>query len=929
MTQIEQKKETKIFVHNWTGHGYEKGESQKFWIDLLANVFGVKDFTNYVYFENQVKEIIKDKKVTNFIDIYIPSTKVMIEQKSSNKLLTEPIKQSDGSYLTPYEQAKHYVSQLPVSQHPKWIIACNFKEFLVYDMENPNIEPEKILLENLEKEFYRLQFIIDIKNEDLKKEMEISLKAGELVGKLYDSLLNQYEDTTKIETLCSLNMLCVRFVFCFYAEDAGLFAERKSFSKYIKSFEVSHVREGLIKLFKALDTKIENRDKYDDSLKPFPYINGGLFKDENIEIPRFTQEMINIIVQDCAEEFDWSGISPTIFGAVFESTLNPQTRRSGGMHYTSIENIHKVIDPLFFLELNEEFEKILQCSSLKTKNSKLEIFQDKLASIIFLDPACGSGNFLTETYTSLRRLENKVIKERFVGQKLMLFANPIKVSISQFFGIEINDFAVTVAKTALWIAESQMLSETENIVEAEIKFFPLKTNAGLIEGDALKIKWESILPQGLSFNYIIGNPPFVGARLMSTTQKESLLSVFGNDWKNAGNLDFVSAWYKKCADLIKETNIKCALVSTNSICQGESVFILWKRLFANGVKFDFAYRTFRWDSESSLMAHVHCIILGFSDKTNNKNEKFIFDEGGKKRFVNNINGYLVDAPNVFIENRKTNLCNVSEMVFGNMANDGGNFILNKEEYEDFIKKEPNTKKYIHSFLGSEEFINSKKRYCLWLDGITPSEIKRIKFIADRVQNVQKLRSNSKRNATKKLAEIPHLFGEIRQPKEGNYLLVPRVSSEKRRYVPIGFLPHDVIASDAVQMIPNATLYEFGIITSNVHMAWMRTVCGRLEMRYRYSKNIVYNNFPWPTPTEEEKQNIMDSAQKILDVRLKFSDSCFADLYDNTFMPKELREAHRENDKAVMQAYGFPVKITESNCVSELFKLYEKLSKKKK
>ena len=493
MNEKEQKKAAKEFAARWQGKGYEKGQSQQFWIDLLEHVYGVEDIAGFISFEDQVH-----LDHTSFIDGYISSTHVMIEQKSLGKDLRKGIKQSDGSFLTPFQQAKRYVTELPLSKHPRWIVTCNFEEFLVYDMEKPNGEPEQIFLKDLAKDYYRLQFLVDTGNENLKKEMEISLKAGELVGRLYDAILKQYKNPDSPETLRSLNMLCVRLVFCLYAEDSGIFGQHEMFGRYLKKFSVGEVREKLIQLFRVLNTKPEERDPYmDDELAAFPYVNGGLFAEENIEIPRFTEEIVNLLIDNASAGFDWSEISPTIFGAVFESTLNPETRRSGGMHYTSIENIHKVIDPLFLDALKAEFAQICEIKVDRTKKAKLEQFRDKLASLSFLDPACGSGNFLTETYISLRRLENQALREIHYGQILLGGTgefNPIKVGIGQFYGIEINDFAVTVAKTALWIAESQMMRETEEIMQTNIEFLPLKSYANIVEGNSLRIDWATIVP---------------------------------------------------------------------------------------------------------------------------------------------------------------------------------------------------------------------------------------------------------------------------------------------------------------------------------------------------------------------------------------------------------------------------------------------------
>ena len=933
MSDTKQRKAVKEFVEFWKDKGYEKGESQTFWLSLLRDVFEIEHPERFISFEDKV---FLDH--TSFIDGYIPQTKVLIEQKSSNKDLTKAIKQSDGSYLTPFQQAKRYIMELPLSKHPRWVVTCNFQKFCVYDMERPDGEPQEILLKDLEKEYYRLSFLVQTENIHLKKEMEVSIKAGEIVGLIYDALLKQYINVKSEDTLKSLNKLCVRLVFCLYAEDAGIFGKHDAFLDYLKQFDAKHLRKALIDLFKVLDTKPENRDPYlEPELANFPYVNGGLFQDEEIEIPNFTDEIKELLLTKASADFDWSEISPTIFGAVFESTLNPETRRKGGMHYTSIENIHKVIDPLFLDDLKEEFEEIKKLPLSKTRENKLKQFQEKISGLNFLDPACGSGNFLTETYISLRKLENNLLETLYskegVFQGKLGFEgehNPIKVSIGQFYGIEINDFATTVAKTALWIAESQMIKKTEDIIHLDLDFLPLKTYANIVEGNALRINWEDVIPKE-KLNYIMGNPPFVGARLMSQGQKEDLFNVFGKKWKNAGNLDFVACWYKKVADLTVGTNIQSALVSTNSITQGEQVPILWKLLFENGLTFDFAYKTFRWDSESNLKAHVHCVIIGFSYIKNNKKKKLYSND--RMQLVDNINAYLTDANNIFIESKNKPICNVPQIGIGNKPIDGGNYLFTKEEMREFIKKEPKSEKYFKPWYGAKEFIDQAPRYCLWLGNCSPNELRQMPNCLKRVENVKKIRSESESVGTRKLAEKPTRFHVENMP-ISTYIIIPRVSSEKRRYIPMGFLNSDNLSSDSVHIIPNTTLYHFGILTSNVHMAWMRAVCGRLEMRYRYSKDIVYNNFPWCNPTDEQKAKIEKTAQGILNAREKHPNSSLADLYNDLTMPPELRKAHQENDKMVMEAYGFKKKdengktrwLTEPETVAELMKMYQELIK---
>ena len=953
------------FAERWKDKGYEKGDSQPFWLELLSQVFGVENSFDFIRFEEQVK--IDN---TNFIDGHIESTKVIIEQKSIDKDLRAPIIQSDGQRLTPFQQGKRYSAELPYSKRPRWIVTCNFQEFLVYDMEQPNREPQSILLKNLGKEYYRLMFLVDAKNEHLSKEVKVSEEAGEIVGKIYEALLKQYDDNSP-EALRWLNILCVRIVFCLYAEDASVFTHDQ-FHDYLARYEADDLRNALIRLFDVLKTPPEKRSKYlKDDLMAFPYTNGGLFEEE-IEIPQFTEELKATLLQNASLDFDWSEISPTIFGALFESTLNPETRRSGGMHYTSIKNIHKVIDPLFLNDLRRELDEILEEKVEKQRKRKLSEYQMKLSSLTFLDPACGSGNFLTETYLSLRRLENEVIHEMYHGQTFIGFeeVNPVKVSIQQFYGIEINDFAVTVATTALRISEAQMLTETEKIIHRDIKFLPLKPYLNIREGNALRMDWDVIeLPNniptihakntyvifddeplvasepsydevnlvtagiergpkpptriGVRYDYIIGNPPFVGYAYQTKEQKEDLnvlMKGFGN------NIDYVAGWYYKASQLIRNTNTRCALVSTNSITQGEQVAAIWKPMFERfGIHFDFAYQTFRWDSEASLKAHVHCVIIGFSACDSQK-EKIIYLNDNQSIHADNINGYLLNAPTIFIEKNAKPLCNVPLMIRGSSPIDDGNLLLTIEEKEEYLQREPQGEKFLRPFMMGKDFIERKPRWCFWLVGANPSDIKRCPLLMKRIEAVREFRLKSAKAATVQSATTPTLFGEMR-PCESDYIAIPKVSSENRRYVPIDYLKAEIIAGDKLFQMPNATLYHFGVLTSNVQMAWMRAVCGRLEMRYSYSNTIVYNNFPWPTPTEEQKAKIEQTAQAILDARALYPESSLADLYDELAMPVELRKAHQNNDRAVMETYGWKAnsQFSESQCVAELFKLYQELT----
>ena len=909
------------FAERWKGRGYERGESQPFWIDLLTNVFGIETPSDgFITFEDH-----RMVDASNFIDGRIRSTKVLIEQKSLGKDLRAGIRQSDNRLLTPFQQARRYVVSLPVSEHPRWIVTCNFAEFLVYDMEQPNGEPEQILLENLGKEYYRLLFLVDAKNEHVSKEEQVSKDAGIIVGKIYEALLKQYDDNSP-EALRWLNILCVRIVFCLYAEDAEIFTHDQ-FHDYLVRYDAEDLRSALIRLFEVLNTPPEKRSKYlKDDLKAFPYTNGGLFE-EQTEIPQFTEELKQTLLQNASLDFNWSEISPTIFGAVFESTLNPETRRSGGMHYTSIENIHKVIDPLFLNDLRRELDEILEEKVEKQRQKKLDAYQDRLASLTFLDPACGSGNFLTETYLSLRRLENEVIRERHHGQSFLGFdeVNPVKVGIHQFYGIEINDFAVTVATTALWISEAQMLRETEKIIKRDINFLPLKSYTNIVEGNALRVDWQSVVPKE-KLNFIIGNPPFVGQAMRTKEQTEDLKEVFAPS-KDYGKLDYVAGWFKKAADLIEGTDAEAAFVSSNSICQGESVNLFWQKLLGNCLYINFSHNTFLWTSEAKTKAAVMCVIVGFSYKE--RKDKLLFN-GDKYEIVEHINGYLKAAPDVFITNRSKSINEgLAKVVQGSPPADDGRLLFSKSEREELVKRYPELDDVLLPFVGSREFINDTEytRYCLWLVGKRPADYAHIPELTERFRYISEYRLNSPVDRIQKTADKPYLFTQNRQP-ETDYLLIPRVSSSSRRYIPVGFLPPNVIASDSAVLVYNASLVDFGIICSNVHNAWMRVVAGRLKNDYRYAPSVYYN-FPMPSPTEEQKQRIEQTAQAIIDARKLYPDKSLADMYgENMYLYPELLTAHQENDRAVMQAYGFPVKstFTESQCVAELFKLYKEKTK---
>ena len=789
MTDAEQREAARQFANKWKGRGREDEDGRSYWIDFLSNVLGMENVTDRVEFE---KKVVVDGN-TKRIDVYIPETHVLIEQKSLGKALDHKIMNSGSIELTPYDQAKRYNDNLPYDEKARWIITSNFSDIWIYDMNARVPEAVKISLDEIPSKYPLLDILIKKDVQKISHEMEVSIKAGDIVGLLYEAFLKQYkipEVKAKEETieqkekrehkLKSLNALCVRIVFCLYVEDAGIFGKRNIFHDYLKAYEVKDCRRALLELFKVLDTPVSERDEYlEEDLAQFPYVNGGLFSDETIEIPPLTEEIKELLLTKASEDFDWSDISPTIFGAVFESTLNPETRRSGGMHYTSISNIHKVIDPLFLDELQTEFHEILKIQVQKTKVKRLDEFQNKLASLTFLDPACGSGNFLTETYLSLRRLENEVIREKVGGQMTLGDVhNPIRVSIQQFYGIEINDFAVTVAKTALWIAESQMMEETKNIVYGfNDDFLPLKTYVNITEGNALRLDWNNVISKS-RLNYVMGNPPFVGARWMNKDQKKDQkkdMEYVFKGIKDFGNLDFVTAWYKKASDYILNTDICVSFVSTNTITQGEQPAIFWKPLFEMGIHINYAYRTFQWDSEANLKAHVHCVIVGFSHVQNNR-KKILFDVDGVPHSAKNINAYLIDADNVFVASRKHPICDVPEIGIGNKPIDGGYYLFEKDEMVNFVKKEPKATNYFHPWYGAREFINQKPRYCLYLGNCVPSELRKMPECMKRVEAVREYRLNSTSAGTRKIADNPTRFHVSNFPK-GNYIVIPQVSSD--------------------------------------------------------------------------------------------------------------------------------------------------------
>ena len=927
MDPVTQKKNAKEFVKRWkAAEGNEQREANSFWTELCQEVLGIPNPTHVLDFERKVR----GKR----IDVFYEDHSILIENKSRGVDLDKKEqrgKNNDGTprMVTPYEQARWYADYItPRSVAPKYILTCNFDEIRIYDTdeEYPERSFETIYLEELPNLLHRLSFFTQKENSRAEREKNLSVSAGEVVGKLYDAFSKSYLDIENNEDeQRSLNMLITRIVFLLYAEDSGNLKVRNQFYNYMSNYQTAHMRNALRDLFLVLNTEEDKRDPYlPEELADFPYINGGLFKDEII-IPQFTDEARYILLNEASSEFDWANISPTIFGAVFESTLTAKKRREGGMHYTSVENIHKVTGPLFYDDLKNELTTIEGIKTHKERQFKLRKFREKLASIHVLDPACGSGNFLTETYLSFRKLENRVLEDlrydQVEGQMTLGQMEPIMVSLDQFYGIEIDDFAVSVAKTALWIAQLQMTLETSEVMGEWIAPLPLKSNNNIVCGNALRMDWNDVL-LAEKCDYIIGNPPFIGKSYQSNSQKEDMRLVF-NNVHGYGNLDYVASWFKMSADYLSNTNGRVSLVATNSICQGIAVPPLWNYLFNKGVIINFAFRTFVWSNEALDKAHVHCVIIGFSYSDYRK--KTIYSTESVQT-VDNINAYLLDAKNLIVEARANPFdSELPHMFVGSCPTDGGALIITEQEKEILLSKYPELKPVIRRYVGSVELIRNQKRYCFWLKD-SPLDIIDNPAVAERLARVREFRLNSKKKATREKANTPHLFAEDRYIEKVS-LCIPMASSQNRKYVPMAFLSKDTIISNLASFIPNADLYIFGIITSSISMAWMRNVGSRLKSDYRYSASLVYNTFPWPDPTKEQRAEIEKKAQAVLDARDNHPGTSLAFLYDPDTMPADLLSAHRALDAAVEAAYGVDFGGDEERIVAHLFKLYEEATRK--
>ena len=918
------------FVKRWRGKGNENQHTQLFWIDFLQSVLGVENAIPLLKFE--VPVATEASSHSGYIDVLVPSAHVLIEQKSRGiDMSKSEVRQ--GREVTPAQQGLAYAQGMPLTQQPRYIVTCNFAELWVYDRNRDPLckaDPMfKLDLEDLPKNLAAVQFLKGAGEAPASISQAVSVEAGKVMAHLHELAAANFDDPDAPENHHALSVFMTRLMFLMFCEDAGL-TEPNSFRDFVKHYQAPDLRRALKDLFVWLDTPDGERDPYvEERFKKLPFMNGGLFR-ERTEIPPLDETFRTVLVVDGCQELDWTGVSPTVFGSIFEGALSHDHRRANGQHFTSPENIHKVIDPLFLDELEDAFEEAKSRPAAGGARTKaLRELRRKLGGISVLDPACGSGNFLTESYLSLRQLENRIILElkkdsqiSWGFEGLEAEDEKVLVSLENFHGIELEDFACCVAKTALWIAEKQADADTAKVTDRVYDALPLKDYDCVVQGNALRMDWNEVLPAA-QCSYVVGNPPFLGARFQSSEQKQEVLDVFGGA-RNAGNIDYCGAWYMKAARYTEGTHARCALVSTNSICQGEQVANLWKPIFDMGVRIDFAHNTFRWSSEAVDNAHVFCVIVGFSR------------EGGRKRlfdhptpdapetlvYPGNINAYLADAPDVFVWNRSKPLCDVPEMGIGNKPIDGGNYLFKEEEREAFLKNEPGAQKFFRTWLGSQEFLHGKPRYCLWLGDATFGELKELPLCRQRIEAVREFRLASKSKPTQKLAETPTRFHVENMP-EGNSILIPEVSSERRRYVPMGFVGPETFCSNLVRLIPDATLYHFGVLHSQMHNAWMRTVAGRLESRYRYSAGVVYNNFVWPEPTGEQRARIEQCAQAVLDARAAHPDATLADMYDpsNDFLFDDLVAAHRELDAAVEEAYGVSFACDEEKIVAHLFRLY--------
>jgi len=885
------------FSQEWEHETSEDAEAKSFW-DGFFHVFGISR-RRVATFEQSVKKA--DNK-QGFIDLLWKGV-ILVEHKSRGKSLDKAM-----------QQAKDYFPGLKEHELPKYILVSDFQKFKLYDLDT-NITTEFVLKDFI-NQVHLFGFIAGYEKRTYKDEDPVNIQAAELMGKLHD----------KLEAVGyrghDLEVYLVRLLFCLFADDTGIF-DKGIFWEYIDlhtKSDGSDLAMHIASIFHTLNTPPEKRlTNLDTNLAQFPYVNGKLFA-EVLQPAAFDSKMREMFLEACG--FDWGKISPAIFGSMFQAVMNPTERRNLGAHYTSEKNIQKLIKPLFLDDLYLELEKV------KSNRGKLQELHQKIANLYFLDPACGCGNFLIITYRELRNLEIKILQAlNKNGQQFINIQDIIKVNVDQFTGIEYDEFAVRVAEVAMWLIDHQMNIQVSHEFGQYFFRVPLTKSAKIVHGNSLRIDWETVVDKE-KLSFILGNPPFVGKQLQNAEQKADMQYVC-NSIKNSGVLDYVSAWYIKAAQLIQNTNIRCAFVSTNSISQGEQVGIIWQELYNNyKIKIHFAHRTFSWSNEAKGNAAVHCVIIGFGleDIENKRVFDYVNIKGEPtERKVKNINPYLTEGNDLIILKRNQPICNIPEMLKGSQPTDGGNLLMTEEEKVEYVIQEPSGEKFIKPFISADEFLNGKKRWCFWLKDIQPNELKKLPLLSDRVSKVRKMRLSSTKQSTVKWADFPTLFTENRQP-DSNYLLVPRVSSENRKYIPIGFFESSVIASDSCITIPNATLYLFGILTSEMHITWVKYVCGRLKSDYRYSNTIVYNNYPFPeNVNEKQKQKVETAAQAVLHTRAKYPDSSLADLYDPLTMPPDLVKAHQILDKAVDLCYRPQPFVSELNRIEFLFSQYEALN----
>ncbi|MCL2074499.1 MAG: hypothetical protein FWH18_11300 [Marinilabiliaceae bacterium] len=932
------------FSKEWADAANEEADAKSF-LDAFFYVFGISR-KKVGTFEYRVKKL---SDTDGYIDMFWKGT-LLAEMKSRGKNLEKA-----------FQQALEYTYGLEQHELPKYILVCDFDIFKLTDLEDKNTHEFK--LQDLVNNVHHFGFMLGYQKKEYKEQNPANIKAAELMGKLYDRLEEIGYSGHPLE------LYLVRILFLLFAEDTTIF-EKDLFQDFIErrtNKDGSDLAAKLQELFQVLNTPKEKRFKtLDEDLDAFPYVNGKLFE-EILPTASFDRAMRHALLNCCY--LDWSEISPAIFGSMFQSVMNPKERRNLGAHYTSEKNILKLIKPLFLDDLWNEFENV------KDNRNKLVDFHKKISKLKFLDPACGCGNFLVITYRELRLLELEILKVLYKqGQKFFDVSALILLDVDNFYGIEYEEFPARIAEVAMWLIDHQMNMKISHEFGQYFVRLPLNKSAKIMQRDALNISWQWLLnpintytisadhadiyvlrepeapygnygkinvetksysihsekpeePDEIKFDYIFGNPPFIGSRMMSKGQKASLNSVF-NFAKNTGELDYVTGWYIKAAQYIQDTKTKVAFVSTNSIVQGLQTSILWGQMFNQyNIKIHFAHRTFKWSNEAKGNASVYCVIIGFANFDTPNKRIFEYEDingDAHEIKVNNINPYLIDTKDVFIERRQNAICKVPEMCFGNMPADGGEFLFTTDEKNLFLINEPQAEKYFRKFIGSHEFINNIERWCLWLLDINPTELKSLSFVLDRVRKVQYIREKSSRPH---LAQIPHLFAQITQPMDIDYIVVPSVSSDRRKYIPMGFEKSNVITSNLNLIIPNGTLYHFGVLMSKMHMVWVQTVCGRLGNGYRYSKDIVYNNYPWAeNPTEKQVQTIETAAQKVLDVRNQFPNSSLAVLYDPLTMPPVLVKAHKELDKVVDLSYRSQPFPSDANRMEFLFGLYEQYTK---